>query len=92
MTFTAHVYLLTTSFSSQNTAKELYIWSKCNHPNILPLLGYGHFRDRLVAITLWMPGGCLVDYIQCDPSLDRMKAVSINIVLEVLITDFDKLS
>ncbi|CAE6452509.1 unnamed protein product [Rhizoctonia solani] len=58
----------------RNTARELYIWSKCNHPNILPLLGYGHFRDRLVTITPWMPGGCLSDYIQCDPSLNRIKA------------------
>ncbi|QRW19842.1 kinase domain protein [Rhizoctonia solani] len=57
-----------------NTARELYIWSKCNHPNILPLLGYSHFRDRLVIVTPWMLEGCLVDYIQGNPSLDRMQA------------------
>ncbi|ELU44144.1 Pkinase domain-containing protein [Rhizoctonia solani AG-1 IA] len=59
-----------------NTARELYIWSKCNHPNILPLLGYSHFRDRLVIVTPWMLEGCLVDYIQGNPSLDRIQAVS----------------
>ncbi|CAE6454186.1 unnamed protein product [Rhizoctonia solani] len=57
-----------------NTARELYIWSKCNHPNILPLLGYSHFRDRLVIVTPWMLEGCLVDYIQGNPSLDRIQA------------------
>ncbi|CAE6454837.1 unnamed protein product [Rhizoctonia solani] len=58
----------------RDRARELYIWSKCNHRNILPLLGYAQFRGRLVTILPWMIGGNLVDYIQCDPSIDRIKA------------------
>ncbi|KDN33551.1 hypothetical protein RSAG8_13358, partial [Rhizoctonia solani AG-8 WAC10335] len=31
----------------KHTAKELRTWAKCQHPNVLPLLGMVEFRDQI---------------------------------------------
>ena len=50
-------------------AKELYIWSKARHENILSFLGY--FVDErgiLNFVSEWMANGTLLDYM---PKLER---------------------
>ena len=50
-------------------AKELYVWSKARHENILSFLGY--FVDEhkfLNFVSEWMGNGTLLDYM---PNLER---------------------
>ena len=43
--------------------KELTIWSKLRHPNVLPLLGYYYEGNCPCMISEWMEYGNAVDYM-----------------------------
>ncbi|QRV90158.1 Tyrosine kinase specific for activated [Ceratobasidium sp. AG-Ba] len=60
-----------TPMSSKRTARELYVWSKCHHPNVLPLLGLVEFNGQLRMLSLWMDNGNLPLYIAKHQQLDR---------------------
>ncbi|QRV84443.1 Serine/threonine-protein kinase [Ceratobasidium sp. AG-Ba] len=51
--------------------RELYIWSKCQHPNILSLLGLIEFRAEVAMVSLWMEKGTLPVYLAQNPNADR---------------------
>ncbi|KAH7322148.1 kinase-like domain-containing protein [Rhizoctonia solani] len=53
-----------------NSARELHTWSKCNHPNVLPLLGLMNFRGRIAMVSPWMDGGNLPRYLETNPGAD----------------------
>lgn len=55
----------------KRSAKELYTWSKCNHPNVARLLGLAEFRGRLAMISDWADNGNLPQYIKNNPSVNR---------------------
>ncbi|KAG8710635.1 hypothetical protein FRC08_016918 [Ceratobasidium sp. 394] len=52
-------------------ARELYTWSKCRHPNVLPLLGLAKFQDQIRMVSLWMENGSLPSYLDKHPELSR---------------------
>ncbi|CUA68358.1 Leucine-rich repeat receptor-like protein kinase PXC2 [Rhizoctonia solani] len=37
----------------KRAAREIYTWSKCKHPNIVPLIGLAVFHDGLAMISRW---------------------------------------
>ncbi|CAE6463150.1 unnamed protein product [Rhizoctonia solani] len=55
----------------KHTAKELHTWAKCQHPNILPLLGMVEFRDQIAMVSPWMKNGDLRNYLGQHPEADR---------------------
>ncbi|KAG9084174.1 hypothetical protein FS749_005426 [Ceratobasidium sp. UAMH 11750] len=55
----------------KRTARELYTWSKCEHPNVVRLLGLARFRDQIAMVSLWMENGQLRTYINQYPNVDR---------------------
>ncbi|KAG8697848.1 hypothetical protein FRC09_007608 [Ceratobasidium sp. 395] len=55
----------------KNLARELHTWSKLRHPNVLELLGFALFRDRLSTVSPWMQSGTLPQYISSRPQVDR---------------------
>ncbi|KAG9092270.1 hypothetical protein FS749_015865 [Ceratobasidium sp. UAMH 11750] len=55
----------------KRAARELYTWSKCNHPNVLPLLGLVEFQGQIRMISLWLKNGSLPAYLDKHPSVDR---------------------
>ncbi|CAE6376723.1 unnamed protein product [Rhizoctonia solani] len=55
----------------KRTARELHTWSKCRHPNIVPLLGLAIFRGRIGMVSRWMEKGSLPHYLQRSPNADR---------------------
>ncbi|QRV84418.1 Serine/threonine-protein kinase [Ceratobasidium sp. AG-Ba] len=57
--------------SLKNAARELYIWSKCEHSNVLPLLGLAVFRNHLGMVSGWMENGNLISYIKRNPNSNR---------------------
>ncbi|KAG8710660.1 hypothetical protein FRC08_016878 [Ceratobasidium sp. 394] len=55
----------------KHAARELYTWSKCNHPNVLPLLGLVEFQGQIRMISLWLENGSLPLYLDKHPDIDR---------------------
>jgi serine/threonine protein kinase len=64
--------------SAQRLCREVFIWKRLSHPNILPLLGVSvsknplHFR----IISEWMPNGNVMEYIGSNPEVNRLRLVS----------------
>lgn len=50
------------------------MWKCLTHPNIVPFLGIT--IDPLQSVSVWMPGGELLEYISTHPSADRLALVS----------------
>ncbi|CAE6501859.1 unnamed protein product [Rhizoctonia solani] len=65
-------------------AHELYVWSKCNHPNILPFIGAAMFHNSIALITPWMK--------QDDLSAWRQRTLSTEIYLDICAQISDGLS
>ncbi|CAE6456069.1 unnamed protein product [Rhizoctonia solani] len=59
----------------KRVARELHTWSKCKHPNVLPLLGLSIFRDRIGMVSPWMKKGCLPRYLEQVPDIDLYSLV-----------------
>ncbi|CAE6444949.1 unnamed protein product [Rhizoctonia solani] len=55
----------------KHAAHELYVWSKCNHFNILELFGVMVFRDRIAMVSPWVENGHLRQFLSRDPQVDR---------------------
>ncbi|CAE6437598.1 unnamed protein product [Rhizoctonia solani] len=55
----------------KRAARELYIWSKCKHPNIQELTGVALHDGRVAMISPWMKNGHLSWYISRNPEVDR---------------------
>ncbi|EGN92919.1 hypothetical protein SERLA73DRAFT_190279 [Serpula lacrymans var. lacrymans S7.3] len=61
----------------QAFSKRLESWSKCNHPNIVTLIGHTLLEDSIP--TLFIPtykNGFAHDYLLKNPSCDRLRLVS----------------
>ncbi|QRV98495.1 Serine/threonine-protein kinase [Ceratobasidium sp. AG-Ba] len=57
----------------KHAARELHIWSKCQHPNVLALMGLVIFRDQIGMVSRWMEQGNLPTYIAQNPGVDRFQ-------------------
>lgn len=55
----------------RRAARELHTWSKCKHPNVLPLYGLVTFRDRIGMVSPWMSKGTLPQYLVANPDANR---------------------
>ncbi|KAG9082547.1 hypothetical protein FS749_006779 [Ceratobasidium sp. UAMH 11750] len=55
----------------KNIAREIYAWSKLNHPNILELIGLSKFQNRISIVSPWMENGTLLAYISKKPEVNR---------------------
>ncbi|CAE6445415.1 unnamed protein product [Rhizoctonia solani] len=59
----------------KRAAEELYMWSQCQHPNVLQLFGVAQYRKQLAMISPWMSRGTLDCFLSLNlPSIpDRYK-------------------
>ncbi|CAE6517443.1 unnamed protein product [Rhizoctonia solani] len=55
----------------KHAARELHTWSKCKHPNVLQLLGFAVFRERIAMVSPWMGQGNLHRYLERTPGVNR---------------------
>ncbi|KAG8698334.1 hypothetical protein FRC08_005993 [Ceratobasidium sp. 394] len=55
----------------KNMAREIYAWSKLNHPNVLELIGFSNFQNRFSIVSLWMENRTLLAYISKKPEVNR---------------------
>ncbi|CAE7055308.1 unnamed protein product [Rhizoctonia solani] len=61
----------------KRAAHELYVWSKCRHPNILELSGVTLFRDRIAMVSPWIHNGHLRWFLSKNLPVDRCVLASI---------------
>ncbi|CAE6413019.1 unnamed protein product [Rhizoctonia solani] len=54
----------------QRAAHELYVWSKCQHPNVMELIGVSQFRGQLAMVSPWVDNGDLKWFIGRYPKHD----------------------
>ncbi|CAE6421604.1 unnamed protein product [Rhizoctonia solani] len=59
----------------QDLAHELFVWSRCNHPNILTCMGATSLRGELAMVSPWLQNGSLLDYLARTPRRNRIKLV-----------------
>ncbi|KAG8716338.1 hypothetical protein FRC08_009588 [Ceratobasidium sp. 394] len=57
----------------KHSARELYTWSKCDHPNVAHLMGLAEFNSQIAMVSLWMENGHLRNYVNNYPTVDRLK-------------------
>ncbi|CAE6440391.1 unnamed protein product [Rhizoctonia solani] len=55
----------------RNAAHELYVWSKCKHPNVIELLGVMLFRDQIAMVSPWLENGHLRYFLSHMSQVDR---------------------
>ncbi|KEP47259.1 tyrosine kinase catalytic domain protein [Rhizoctonia solani 123E] len=55
----------------KRAAHELYVWSKCNHPNVLEVYGVARYRDQIAMVSPWMENGNLSQFLARQPQIDR---------------------
>ena len=69
----------------QSLAKELYIWSKLNHPNILGLEGFYVEDGRHPAlVSKWIENGSVIDYLKKHPDIPCLSIVSFHDIVCVI--------
>ncbi|CUA68736.1 Leucine-rich repeat receptor-like protein kinase PXC2 [Rhizoctonia solani] len=54
-------------------SREIHTWNKCNHVNVLPLLGLALFRGRIATLSPWIRNGTLQEYLKKHPDVDRCR-------------------
>ncbi|KAG8689316.1 hypothetical protein FRC11_003207, partial [Ceratobasidium sp. 423] len=62
----------------KRAARELHIWSKYNHPGILPFMGLALYREQLAMVSPWMEYLNLGSYLSArhPPSTNRLKLLT----------------
>jgi serine/threonine protein kinase len=77
--------LLFKSKTRQRIRREILVWQRLNHENVLPLLGtVSHFGRFMSMVSPWMDNGSLMQYLQeCadDMSLARrLQLVTVSLI------------
>ena len=62
----------------QGLVRELEIWAKLHHPNVLPLLGFIVDADSKYPslVSEWMPNGTVLQYCMAYPTAGILDLVS----------------
>ncbi|CUA74880.1 Non-receptor tyrosine-protein kinase TYK2 [Homo sapiens] [Rhizoctonia solani] len=64
-------YFSEISENIQDAAREIHTWSKCNHPNVLPLYGLVTLHSRIGMVSPWMSKGTMPRYLKMNPEANR---------------------
>ena len=60
-------------WSPQAFCREVVLWKRLEHPNIVPFIGAT--IDPFQTISVWMARGKLLEYISAHPHVDRLGLV-----------------
>ncbi|QRV98477.1 Tyrosine kinase domain protein [Ceratobasidium sp. AG-Ba] len=59
----------------KHSAHELHVWAKCDHPNVLPLLGLVEFQSKIGMVARWAQNGDLSAYVGNNPGVNLYNLV-----------------
>ncbi|KDQ16398.1 hypothetical protein BOTBODRAFT_90107, partial [Botryobasidium botryosum FD-172 SS1] len=57
-------------------AREAKVWRQLSHPNVLPFLGLCTLDSVPYLISPWMENGHVLDYVQKNPDVDRVRLLA----------------
>ncbi|QRW23085.1 kinase domain protein [Rhizoctonia solani] len=57
--------------ANQRAAREIHTWSKCQHPNVVELIGLTVFRECLAMVSEWEDNGNMPHYLSRNPTVNR---------------------
>jgi serine/threonine protein kinase len=60
---------------AQQLCKDVILWKRLSHPNIIPLLGASIDDTLLYTVSKWMNQGTIVRYLRSNPGANRRKLV-----------------
>ncbi|CAE6469828.1 unnamed protein product [Rhizoctonia solani] len=60
---------------AKHAAREIYAWSKCNHLNVVQLVGIVIFRGTLAMVSWWAQNGNVMSYLKGRPHASRCRTV-----------------
>lgn len=56
--------------------KEVVVWRRLSHINVLPFLGVSTTVFKLAMVSEWMSNGTITDYVEKHPEANRLRLVS----------------
>ena len=59
----------------QRLFREIVLWRRLSHPNILPVLGVAPKLFPFCIITEWMENGNIMDFVSKHPDVNRLRLV-----------------
>ena len=62
-------------YCHQVFCKEVVVWKRFSHPNIVPFLGVSEVPSPLCGASEWMPNGNMRDYVGKNPKISRLQFV-----------------
>ncbi|KDN33360.1 hypothetical protein RSAG8_13547, partial [Rhizoctonia solani AG-8 WAC10335] len=80
-------------------AKELYVWSKCDHPNVTGLIGMAKYRNQFAMVSPWMKHGNLEQFLStralsqeqryhlCTQIVEGLAYLHENKIMNILMSD-----
>lgn len=77
------------SLPFQRYYKELTVWKRLNHPNVVPALGAAPDIAELCVVSPWMPDGDLLQYLGKNPGANRFSIVRIHAAHTNELTEVD---
>ena len=63
------------NYRHQILCKEVAMWKRITHPNIVPFLGVSEAPAPLNMVSEWMPNGNVRDYVGKNPETSRLQLV-----------------
>jgi serine/threonine protein kinase len=61
----------------QKFYKEVLVWKRLSHPNVLPFLGVSTSLFPFCMVSHWMAHGNIVKYVKANPGANRLVLVII---------------
>lgn len=69
--------VLTLHDGDQRFCKEVLLWPRLHHPNVLPIYGVSMTAFPFCVVSPWMENGNILDYTRKYPEVNRMSLVSL---------------
>ena len=70
VTWGAHLHL-------QRFCKEVLLWKRLNHPNLLTFYGASTVQNQFCMIHPWMENGNILSYTRKNPEANRLRLASV---------------
>ena len=67
--------MCTSHLTLQRLFKEIVLWRRLSHPNILPVFGVAPKLFPFCIITEWMENGNIMDFVSKHPNVNRLRLV-----------------
>ncbi|KDQ07843.1 hypothetical protein BOTBODRAFT_38411 [Botryobasidium botryosum FD-172 SS1] len=62
-----------TEAGTRRLLREMRVWSRLHHPNVLPFLGWHQSRSVTYLVSPWMENGQVLEFLQSYPEADSLR-------------------